>query len=361
MMNKLFNKYIGMLLLALCLVSRVHAQVTVNASIDSLQLFIGEQAKVKLEVSCPAESRLVMPVYGDVLMPGIELVGEVKADTQYLNRMKRMLVTNEYTVTSFDSSFYYIPPFEVTVDDEAYVSNPLALMVYDFPVDTTNVQAIFPIKDVFVRRLTFGDLWLMAFSFLMFGGICVLVPFMTSRYKDNKPILRRVVIAPKLPPHQVALMAMARIKEEKSWQRDDVKQYYTELTDVLRTYMEERFGFNAMEMTSSEIIDHLNEQPDKEWIDELRALFTMSDLVKFAKYKPLINENDMNLINAIDFVNETKVEEVIPATPVTQEVVVKEGHTTQERTLMLVGIVALCLCGLVALYVALSRVVHLFF
>ena len=360
-MKKLLNKYIGIFLLTLSFVPRVYAQVTINASIDSLQLFIGEQAKVKLEVSCPTESQLVMPVFEGMLMPGIEIVGEVKADTQYLNRKKSMLVTNEYTITSFDSSFYYIPPFEVLVDDEAHTSNSLALMVYDFPIDTTNMQAIYPIKDVFVRPLTFGDIWPMSLSFLIFCGICVLIPFMMSRYKDNKPILRRVVIEPKLPAHQVALMEMARIKEEKGWLRDDVKSYYTELTDVLRVYMEERFGFNAMEMTSDEIIAHLNEQPDKEWIDELRTLFTMSDLVKFAKYEPLINENDMNLVNAIDFINRTKVEEIAPAAPITQEVVVKEGHTKQERTLLLVGTIVLGLLAVAALYVTLSRVIHLFF
>ena len=110
-----------------------------------------------------------------------------------------------------------------------------------------------------------------------------------------------------------------------------------------------------------EIIAQLNEQPNKEWIDELRTLFNMSDLVKFAKYKPLINENDMNLIAAIDFVNMTKVEEVAPATPVTEEIVVKEGRSKQERTLVLCGIIVLGLCGIAALYVALSRIIHLFF
>ena len=98
-------------------------------------------------------------------------------------------------------------------------------------------------------------------------------PYAVVAYKENKPILRRVTIAPKLPPHQVALMEMERIKKEKGSQGDDVKQYYTELTDALRVYMEGRFGFNAMEMTSDEIIAHLNEQPDKEWIGELRTLF----------------------------------------------------------------------------------------
>ena len=148
---------------------------------------------------------------------------------------------------------------------------------------------------------------------------------------------------------------------DKGWQKEDVKSYYTELTDALRIYMQERFGFNAMEMTSDEIIDKLNEQQDKEWIDELRTLFNMSDLVKFAKYKPLINENDMNLINAIEFINKTKVEETAPAAPITQEIVVKEGRSKRQRMWILAGIIVLTLCGVYVLYVFLSRVVHVFF
>ena len=359
---KVFYKYISVLFLTLCFATQAAAQVTINASIDSLQLYIGEQTKVKLEVSCPTESELVMPAFNDgLLMPGIEIVGDVKVDTQYLNKKQQMLVSQEYMVTSFDSAFYYIPPFEVLVDSQSYSSNALALMVYHFPIDTTQVEAIYPIKDVVHVKLTFADLWLLLLAIVLLAGIVVLVLYLVKRYNDDKPILKRVTIAPKLPAHQVALKEMERIREEKSWQRDDVKQYYTELTDTLRTYMEERFGFNAMEMTSEEIIEQLNEQPDKVWIGELRTLFQMSDLVKFAKYKPLINENDMNLITAIDFVNKTKLEEVAPAAPVTQEIVVKEGRSKQERIWILCGIIALGLCGASALYVALSRIIHLFF
>jgi hypothetical protein len=119
MMKTFFYKYIAVLLLVLCLAPQAVAQVTVTASIDSLQLYIGEQAKVKLEVSCPTESELSMPEFQALLMPGIEIVGEVQADTQYLNKSKQMLVSQEYTVTSFDSAFYYIPPFEVLVDSQS--------------------------------------------------------------------------------------------------------------------------------------------------------------------------------------------------------------------------------------------------
>lgn len=338
------------------------SQVTVTASIDSLQLYIGEQAHMKVEVSCPTGSDLIMPAYpNDMLMEGIEIVGEVKTDTQYLNKKSHMVVTQAYTVTSFDTAFYFIPPFEVLVDSVSYPSNSLALKVLTFSIDTTDVAAIFPIKEIVERPITFVELLPMLFAVVMVIALIFVIPFLLGRYSDNKPILRRVTIAPKLPPHQVALQEMERIKGEKSWQKEDVKQYYTELTDALRVYMEERFGFNAMEMTSDEIIAQLNEQPDKEWIGELRELFQMSDLVKFAKYKPLINENDMNLINAIDFINKTKMETVAPAEPVTQEIVVKEGRSQQEKVLLITGIVVLSMLGVAALYVVINEIVQLFF
>ena len=338
------------------------SQVTVSASIDSLQLLIGEQAHVKLEVSCPTQGELIMPAYPNrVLMEGIEILGEVKTDTQYLNKRSHMVVTQEYTVTSFDTAFYYIPPFEVLVDSVTYTSDPLALMVMSFDIDTTNVEAIFPIKEVMTRPITVVEALPMGGSLLLLVAFCFLIPYLLKRYHDNKPILRRVTIAPKLPPYQVALQEMERIKSEKSWQRDDVKSFYTELTDTLREYMEGRFGFNAKEMTSDEIIAHLNQQPDKEWIGELRELFQMSDLVKFAKYQPLINENDMNLINAIDFINKTKVEEVAPAEPVVQEIVVKEGRSKQAKALIIATIAVAVVLAAVALYVAIVEVVQLFF
>ena len=365
MTNYMDIKFMSKKLLALLLsvfTLSAFSQVTVNARIDSLQLLIGEQTQVKVEVSCPTASALIMPSYpNNRLMEGIEIVGEVKTDTQYLNRRSHMVVTQAYTVTSFDTAFYYIPPFEVLVDSVSYASNSLALKVMTFDIDTTNVNAIFPIKEVMKRPLTFVEALPMGSSVVILIALCFLIPYLLKRYRDNKPILRRVTIAPKLPPHQVALQEMERIKSEKSWQRDDVKQYYTEHTDALRGYMEERFGFNAKEMTSDEIIAHLNEQPDKEWIGELRELFQMSDLVKFAKYQPLINENDMNLINAIDFVNKTKVEVVAPAEPQVQEIVVKEGRSPQAKALIIAAIAALGVLAAVALYVAIAEVVQLFF
>ena len=107
---------------------RIAAQsVTVDATIDSLQILIGEQAKIKLQVALDADKRAIFPAYTDTLVRGVEIIDIAKPDTQMLNDGRRSLITQEYTVTSFDSALYYLPPMEVLVDNKAYRSKALAL------------------------------------------------------------------------------------------------------------------------------------------------------------------------------------------------------------------------------------------
>lgn len=113
-----------------------------------------------------------------------------------------------------------------------------------------------------------------------------------------------------MPPHQKALNAIDKLKREKMAASEDQKAYYTMLTDTLRQYIQERFGFNAKEMTSAEILQHLHETGDRDMLDELTELFQTADLVKFAKYSTLLNENDLNLVNAVNFIDKTKLENV---------------------------------------------------
>ena len=111
-----------------------------------------------------------------------------------------------------------------------------------------------------------------------------------------------------VPPHQRALQAIDDIKREGMQSSEDQKAYYTRLTDTLRQYIQERFGFNAREMTTDQILENLQRLGDRKMIDELRELFQTADLVKFAKYSTLLNENDLNLVNAVNFIDETKLE-----------------------------------------------------
>jgi hypothetical protein len=328
----------------------LHAQeVTVDAKIDSLELLIGEQAKVTLEVSLDANRNFQLPLLKDTLVTGVEIVDVAKPDTQLLNAGKRMLVKQEYTVTSFDSALYYLPPFQVKVGDKVYSSKALALKVYSIPVDTLHPEQFFGPKEIHAVPLQWDDVkalvgWIVLL--LAMGGLAY---FLTMRYRNNKPIIRRVKVEPKLLPHEQALKDIEEIKANRTLQANDPKAYYTALTDVLRKYMAERFGFDAMEMTSTEIIECL-QKSDKESISELKDLFTTADLVKFAKHAPLMNENDMNLMNAMDFVNRTKMEPDPNAKPEPTEITVEEKRSRQGKMVLAGGIAVVGLAIVVVVY-----------
>ncbi|WP_455666651.1 hypothetical protein [Phocaeicola sp.] len=335
--------------------------VTVDASIDSLQLLIGEQAKVKLEISMDAKQKLQLPFLRDTLVKGVEILDIAKPDTQMLNDGKRMLIKQEYTITSFDSALYYLPPFEVMVNGEPYRSKALAVKVYSIPVDTLNPDQFFGPKTVREVPITWEDVSTIVWLTLLMLALGGLGYYLFVRYRDNKPIIKKIKIEPKLPPHQQALQEIERIKGDKTLRTADPKTYYTELTDVLRTYMEDRFGFNAMEMTSSEIIDKLQEINDQESIKDLMFLFQTADLVKFAKHSPLMNENDMNLVNAVDFINKTKVEPDPNAKPEPTEITVEEKRSKQGRIILLCSMGVITIAIVVILYKVLSGVYNLWF
>lgn len=112
-----------------------------------------------------------------------------------------------------------------------------------------------------------------------------------------------------LPPHTRALKELDKIKQSKIWQQNREKEFYTSVTDVLRKYILERFNINALEMTSSEIIDKVknNSQIESDSaVDNLQQVLQLADMVKFAKQKPLQDENDLSLMNAFFFVTQTK-------------------------------------------------------
>lgn len=338
------KRYLFLITLLGILTGKAMAQtVTVDATIDSLQIFIGDQAKIKLQVALDADKRAIFPVYADTLVRGVEIIDVAKPDTQYINDRKRMLITQEYTVTSFDSALYYLPPMEVTVENKAYRSKALALKVYSMnvPIDPENPEQFFGPKTVMKAPFVWEDWYGIITCGVLLIPIAFLLVYLIMRFCDNKPIIRKVKVEPKLPPHQLAMKEIERIKSEKVWQKGQPKEYYTELTDALRSYIKNRFGFNALEMTSSEIIERLLDMEDKEAIKDLRTLFQTADLVKFAKHNPLMNENDANLLNAIDFINETKEKVDENAKPQPTEITVIEKRSLRTKIWLGAGILAL--------------------
>src|SRR5574344_1179502 len=336
--------------------------VSINVKSDSIMLWVGDQTKIHLEVTCDANHHIVFPTYQDTLITGLEIIPPIVTDTQYVNSKKRMVVTQDYTVTSFDSSLYYIPPFKVFVDSVPYFSVGLALSFYMFDVDTLNAEAFYGPKDIMTMPLKWQDLRISVYSYVLFVIFLFVSLFLIKRYKDNKPIIRVLKVTPKLPPHQRALDMIEQLRMAQRSHDSNPKEYYTELTDIVRSYIKERFDFDATEMTSSEILERLNESHDKESLSDLKLLLSTADLVKFAKYVPLLGENDQNLLNAMDFVKKTKIEPDPNAPAIKeQEVIVEQKRSKGAGIAILSTIIILSLSEIAAMIVFVRQLYYLFF
>jgi hypothetical protein len=177
--------------------------------------------------------------------------------------------------------------------------------------------------------------------------LIIIGSYLYLRLRDNKPILASVRIVKRLLPHQIAMKEIEALRtEHRSLNEDNQesqKEYYTRLTETLRKYIEERYGFSAMEMTSSEIIERLTKAPDAASLNELRQLFQTADLVKFAKYSTLINENDANLMSAIEFINETKQENLPTTETVKPQLTAEQMRSEKQRTALTWSVVVIAI------------------
>ena len=312
------------IILTVCTLASM-AQVSVEAKIDSLEMVIGQQTDVTVTVTAKEGDQVEFPNFKPLqqIIPGVEIVESGPMTTSGKSDGSCLFQRN-YTLTSFDGKLYYLPPFAVKVNGKEYKSKSLALKVLEIEVDTTNVGKFFGPKDVQDNPFSWQE-WSVIFwlSLIMLAMISITY-YLYLRLRDNKPIVAKIRIIKRLLPHQKAMKEIEAIKADKMVMSENQKEYYTKLADTRRKYIEERFGFRAMEMTSSEIIDRLTETQDSQALDELRLLFNTADLVKFAKYSTLINENDMNLVNAIEFINKTKVENQV-------EEIVEKPQMTQEE------------------------------
>ena len=306
-------------------------QVSVESKIDSVAILIGQQAHMTVGVTARHGARVDFPQFkrAQYLVPGVEVLESSKADTSDVDGMMR--VSKTFTITSFDERLYAIPGMKVKVDGKTYSSNQLALKVITCDVDTLHPEQFFPPKDVQDNPFLWSEwsvlFWLSIVIMLLTLGL----GYLLLRLKQNKPIITRIRVVKRIPAHQKALDEMNRLKAGHFDTADDQKQYYTQLTDTLRRYIRERFGFNAMEMTSSEIMENLRNCGDEKMIDELRELFITADLVKFAKYSSLLNEKDMNLVNAINFVDQTKRDEAPTEEKIVPQLSDEEIKTRQNR------------------------------
>lgn len=286
--------------------------VVVSAKMDSTAIWMGEQTFIHLEVAQDKGKIVQFPLFSDSLVTGVEILNISKPDTTELSD-SRIQINQNILVTSFDSGFYYIPPFKYVLNKDTFSTGTLSLKVVPLEVDTT--AAPFDIKGVqappFVLRDFISDAALIIIGLILFlGAAGLLFWFWWSKRKRTE---EEESSESKLPPYEKALQALEKLKESKLWQNGQEKEYYTQVTDILRTYIDDRFQINAMEMTSSQIMSVLHRNEETRLVNKhLKNILEVADFVKFAKMRPLPEDNESVMRNAIRFIEETKPQEVAP-------------------------------------------------
>ena len=289
--------------------------IVVFASIDSTTLMIGDQTAMHLNVTHEAGERVELPFFGETLQDGIEIVDRTVIDTTTLPD-GRVQIHQELTLTSFKDSLFAIEPLVVTSGEDSFWTEPMALnIIQPFEVDTT--LAITDIKDIEKAPIWWWGIIRWILLGLLIAGLAVgglfLWRWLEGKRKPEEEINPELL----RPADEVALEKLDEIKEQKIWKDGKVKEYQTELTDVVREYIGRRFEVHSTEKTSDETLRELkpllvesqnSKVEGQELYEKLRKMLQLADLVKFAKWHTTPDENESALTTAYEFVNETKIE-----------------------------------------------------
>ncbi|MES2425933.1 MAG: hypothetical protein V4560_03130 [Bacteroidota bacterium] len=311
-MKKQFLNYILLVLLfATCSVKNATAQnIHAEAKLQDFTIKIGEQTRFFLVVDQPAKEHVNFPRLVDTIIGKVQIVSINKADTVIdQNDKSKITVTQGYVITSFDSGMYNIPALSFGTSSEVVKSNEVTLQVQTVKVDTT--KAIYDIKQPIAVSYTFIDwirdhlLWIIG-GWIIAGLVVGVIYYLRNKPK-NEPVIK--VVKPSVPIHITALTQLNELRDKKLWQQEQIKEYHTELTDILRDYLEKRYNIQAQEQTTDEIVAALKHRDlANEYRDSLQQLLVLADLTKFAKEKPLPIENEQSMDKAIYFILKTKEE-----------------------------------------------------
>ena len=285
--------------------------LVVSAAIDSTTLFIGDQADLHLRATCEVGEQVQMPKLDKQLISGIEIVDKTIVDTTVLNDGR--VQYNQYlTLTSFEDSLFYIAPLPFVSGDDTVWSESLMLnVVQPFEMDSADM-AITDIKGIYNAPIWWWGILRWVLLALVIAGVGVggyyLITYLQSRMRKGEEVMAEP--EPLRPAEEVALEKLDAIREQKIWQTGQVKEYHTQLTDVVREYIDRRFEVSSVEQTSDETLRAMRPllSSQKELYEQLRKMLTLADLVKFAKWTTTPDENEQSLRSAYALVKETTVE-----------------------------------------------------
>ena len=268
----------------------------VKAEIDTTNIRIGEQFNLKISID---ETQ-------NVILPKLELTGLEIIDSTKTDTLENSLI-RKYILTGFDSGAFYIPEQQIFIKNQAYFTDSLLVNVATIAIDTTQVKK-FPIKSIKSEPYTFDDFKI--YLYLLLAAIAIIgfwiYWFVIRKQKQRKEEETYKV----LPPYEEAIYKLNELDEKLLWQNNKVKEYYSELTEIIRGFIERELKVPALENTTDEILEALKNfedaetiQVSKETLKTLQELLHEADLVKFAKSKPLAVEIKEDRKDAEDIIS----------------------------------------------------------
>ena len=276
----------------------------VEATVDTTNIRIGEQFQLKISV---AETQ-------NVIIPKIQLKGLEVIDSTRIDTIKNSLI-RRYILTGFDSGAFYIPQQQIFVKNQAFLTDSLLVNVATIAVDTTKVKK-FPIKSIKKEPYTFDDFKIYIYLILAILAIIGfwIYWFVVRKRKETEdaPTYRT------LPPFEEAILRLTELDEKLLWQNNKIKEYYSELTEIVRGYIERELKVPALENTTDEVLAMIKDfknadsiETSKETIKKLKDLLQEADLVKFAKSKPLAIEIEDDRRDAEFIIGNLKPKQII--------------------------------------------------
>lgn len=259
------------------------AQVTTQ--IDTTKIRIGEQISYKIKVETDSTNLVVFPE-GQTFLP-LELVEALTVDTT--KQASKFQLLREYKLTKFDSGAFYIPKQKIVIGDKTVFTDSLQVEVNTIEVDTTK-QGLYDIKPIIEVEKSSSKWWLyVLITLLILGLVGFLLYWFIWR---KKPLSEEEKIA-LLPPYDRAKLALKNLDEAKLLERSEIKKYYSELTFIIRKFLDEKVYDRAMESTTDQLIGRLELIKEgnqlaitKETITNIENILKRADLVKFAKSTP---------------------------------------------------------------------------
>ncbi|WP_281309394.1 hypothetical protein [Flavobacterium flavigenum] len=256
----------------------------IETSIDTTKNKIGAEFKLTLKTIVSSKSKVVFPALKNI--GPLEVIQSYPIDTVKKDGTYELI--KKYGLTQFDSGKYVIPPVKILIDKKPHLSDPVSVEVASVKVDTLQ-QKMYDIKDISTVENGIGEWWIYLLIVVLIIGIGVFVYWYMKKHQKKK-IEEEVYKT----PIEKATSLLNNLEKKELWQKGEVKEYYSELTDIARNYIEEAIQIPAMESTTSELIQALKTASAKkkmsltpETVENLERVLRQADLVKFAKSKPL--------------------------------------------------------------------------